>query len=123
MYNTSVESATCDIENDSKIILTLKTKNSTTLNLDSIIFATGVSPSTSLQGLLSANSKLSLSPTSGAIEVNKQMQSVSHCDVYAVGDCCECGEMEKEHLLWFQMRLWTQASKMGIFAARNIIGR
>ena len=37
-------------------------------------------------------------------------------DVYAAGDCCSISWPESD--VWFQMRLWTQARTMAVYAAK-----
>ena len=50
-----------------------------------------------------------------AIEVNEQMET-NIADIYAAGDVCCPKWAHATH--WFQMRLWTQARQMGMFAAQ-----
>lgn len=52
----------------------------------------------------------------GGVIVNEYMQTTGSKDVYACGDCCSMTWPESD--VWFQMRLWTQARTMAVYAAR-----
>ena len=56
----------------------------------------------------------------GGILVNKHFES-SVPGVYAIGDCCTVAA-EQQAQQWFQMRLWTQARLMGMYAAHCMAG-
>ncbi|XP_023341664.1 pyridine nucleotide-disulfide oxidoreductase domain-containing protein 1 [Eurytemora carolleeae] len=76
---------------------------------DFVISATGVVPSGSIyRDILDLHSD-------GGIIVDDNMQS-SCKDVYAAGDVCHAGWEWSKH--WLQMRLWTQARQMGMYAAK-----
>jgi len=76
---------------------------------DFVISATGVIPSGEQYRDI-----LSLSED-GGILVNDNMET-SCKDVYAAGDICHAGWKWSKQ--WMQMRLWTQARQMGMFAAK-----
>ena len=76
---------------------------------DLIVCAIGVVPNT--EPILERN-HFSVE-TDGGLKVNEQMLT-SEPDVYAAGDVCSVGWKTSE--LWFQMRLWTQARQMGLYA-------
>ena len=81
---------------------------------DLIVSATGVSPNTELNFV---DAKIELA-NDGGIKVDDNMgTNLPH--VYAAGDSCTACWTHSPH--WFQMRLWTQAYQMGIFAARCMI--
>ena len=83
---------------------------------DFIVSATGVMPNGD-QIILSNDeieNHFELS-SEGAINVNEQMET-SVKDIYAAGDVCNANWDQSKH--WFQMRLWTQARQMGMFAAQ-----
>jgi len=76
---------------------------------DFIVSATGVTPGGQIfRDVLKVNEE-------GAIVVDENMQT-SVKDVYAAGDVCHAGWDWSKH--WMQMRLWTQARQMGMFAAK-----
>lgn len=80
---------------------------------DFIVSATGVVPNT--------QSFVSCAPfdtaEDGGLLVNSNMQT-NLVDIYAAGDVCTFGWDPAPH--WLQMRLWSQARQMGMFAAKCI---
>lgn len=80
---------------------------------DFIVSATGVVPNTSFL----ADSGIHLSPD-GGITVDWKMET-SLADVYAAGDVCTTSWEAAPQ--WFQMRLWTQAHQMGLYAAKAMV--
>ncbi|XP_078365862.1 pyridine nucleotide-disulfide oxidoreductase domain-containing protein 1-like isoform X2 [Oculina patagonica] len=78
---------------------------------DLVVSATGVIPST--QPFISC-AQFDVAHD-GGLSVNSNMQTNIE-DVYAAGDVCTaCWEPAP---YWFQMRLWSQARQMGVFAAK-----
>ena len=83
------------------------------LGCDLVVSATGVEPnSIECEGLCLAQDD------GGAVEVDWRLET-SVPDVYAAGDVCRV-EWGPKHgsPLWFQMRLWTQARQLGMYAAQ-----
>lgn len=78
---------------------------------DLIVSATGVVPST--QPFASC-APFNIADDGGLI-VDSNMQT-NIVDVYAAGDVCSAGWSRAP--CWFQMRLWSQARQMGVFAAK-----
>jgi len=89
--------------------------NGDTVGCDLVVSATGVIPNSAL--FARGNDDLNLAPD-GGITVDEFMQS-SLPDVYAAGDVCAAGWPLAKH--WFQMRLWTQARQMGMYAAKCMV--
>ncbi|KAK9845833.1 hypothetical protein WJX81_003814 [Elliptochloris bilobata] len=56
----------------------------------------------------------------GGILVDEELRT-SVPGVWAAGDCCTV-RAEAQAPLWFQMRLWTQARQMGLYAAQGLAG-
>lgn len=81
---------------------------------DFIVSATGVIPNNSV---LTTNDKLILADD-GGIKVNWKMET-SIPDIFAAGDVCTASWEQAAH--WFQMRLWTQARQMGMYAAKSMV--
>lgn len=81
---------------------------------DFIVSATGVVPNSSL---FAKNGKLILA-NDGGIKVNWKMET-SIPNIYAAGDVCTASWEQATH--WFQMRLWTQARQMGMYAAKSMV--
>lgn len=81
---------------------------------DLIVSATGVIPCT--QPFVSCAS-FDISDDGGLL-VDSNMQT-SIDDVYAAGDVCSAGWHAAP--CWFQMRLWSQARHMGVFAAKCML--
>ncbi|PNF30166.1 Pyridine nucleotide-disulfide oxidoreductase domain-containing protein 1 [Cryptotermes secundus] len=80
---------------------------------DFIVSATGVVPNSSV---FSESGKLILADD-GGIKVNWKMET-SVPDIFAAGDVCTASWEHAAH--WFQMRLWTQARQMGMYAAKSM---
>ena len=100
---------------DSDFPLHVKLTNGKEWDCDLIISATGVTPNTQL--VEDFSSECRIDEQSGGVVVDTNMRVVGLNDVYAAGDVCSaCQWPPSEH--WFQMRLWTQARQMGMFAAR-----
>lgn len=89
--------------------------NGKTYGCDFIVSATGVVPNSSL---FEKNEGLALAED-GGIKVNWKMES-SLPDIFAAGDVCTASWDCAAH--WFQMRLWTQARQMGMYAAKSMAG-
>ena len=83
---------------------------------DFIVSATGVIPNGDKIKLIK-DGKESFFQISedNAIKVNEHMET-NITDIYAAGDVCDANWRHSKH--WFQMRLWTQARQMGMFAAQ-----
>lgn len=81
---------------------------------DIIVSATGVVPST--QPFASC-APFNIADDGGLI-VDSNMQT-NIVDVYAAGDVCSAGWSLAP--CWFQMRLWSQARQMGVFAAKCVL--
>ena len=81
---------------------------------DLIVSATGVVPNT--QPFVSCAS-FDIADDGGLL-VNSNMQT-NIVDVYAAGDVCSAGWNPAP--CWFQMRLWSQARQMGVFAAKCML--
>lgn len=86
--------------------------NGKIIGCDLIISATGVIPNSNLPGL----EKLKKAEDEGFL-VDWRLET-SEKDIYAAGDVCTAGWDLAKH--WFQMRLWTQAHQMGIYAAKSM---
>ena len=91
----------------------------TIFGCDFIVSATGVIPNGDCIKLVreGMQSNFQLSSDS-AIDVNEQMET-NIKDIYAAGDVCHAKWDHSKH--WFQMRLWTQARQMGMFAAQSMV--
>ena len=82
---------------------------------DLIISATGVTPNVEIIKDFAPNCKVD--DASGGVVVDTNMRVKGLEGAYAAGDVCSaCEWPPSEH--WFQMRLWTQARQMGMFAAK-----
>jgi len=87
----------------------VKFSDDTLIGADFVISATGVKPSgQDFRDILEVSEE-------GAIKVNDNMQT-SDNNIYAAGDICQAQWSWSKH--WIQMRLWTQARQMGMFAAK-----
>lgn len=91
----------------------VKLTNGKTYGCDFIVSATGVVPNSSLFG---KSKEVALAEDRG-IKVNWKMES-SLPDLFAAGDVCTASWDCAAH--WFQMRLWTQARQMGMYAAKSM---
>jgi NADPH-dependent 2,4-dienoyl-CoA reductase/sulfur reductase-like enzyme len=94
--------------------LWVRLTNGQTWGCDFVVSATGVVP---LVGFLGPEFERG---EDGGVLVNEHMQTTAGEDVYAAGDCCSMTWPESE--VWFQMRLWTQARTMALYAARCMAG-
>lgn len=83
---------------------------------DFIVSATGVIPNINYE--MKCGKQFDLS-ADGGIKVDLNMQT-SVEDIYAAGDVCSASWEIAEH--WFQMRLWTQARQMGLYASKAMAG-
>lgn len=86
--------------------------NGKIIGCDLIVSATGVIPNSNLKGL----EKLEKAEDGGFL-VDWKLET-SEKDIYAAGDVCTAGWDIAKY--WFQMRLWTQAHQMGIYAAKSM---
>ncbi|KAK2578700.1 hypothetical protein KPH14_011667 [Odynerus spinipes] len=86
--------------------------NGKVIGCNLIVSATGVIPNSNLIGL----EKLKRAEDQGFL-VDWKLKT-SEKDIYAAGDVCTAGWDIAKH--WFQMRLWTQAHQMGIYAAKSM---
>ncbi|XP_018905141.2 pyridine nucleotide-disulfide oxidoreductase domain-containing protein 1 isoform X1 [Bemisia tabaci] len=81
---------------------------------DFVVSATGVIPNS---GIHLEDKKFQLNNDLG-ISVNWLMETNVE-DIYASGDVCGASWELADH--WFQMRLWTQARQMGMYAAKCMV--
>lgn len=79
---------------------------------DFIVSATGVVPNVNYK--MKCGKQFDLA-ADGSIKVDLNM-GTSLEDIYAAGDVCSVSWEIAEH--WFQMRLWTQARQMGLYASK-----
>ncbi|XP_078493338.1 pyridine nucleotide-disulfide oxidoreductase domain-containing protein 1-like [Ciona intestinalis] len=96
--------------------LHVKLSNDVSHACDFVISATGVVPNVQVFSDLSCTFALD-----GGIEVDENMRVIGLYDVYAAGDVCSTTKWPKSPH-WHQMRLWTQARQMGLFAAQCMSG-
>ena len=90
--------------------------NGKVFGCDFIVSATGVIPNGDKIMLLSEGEEgLFQLSEDNAIEVNDQMET-NIPNIHAAGDVCCANWTHSKH--WFQMRLWTQARQMGMYAAQ-----
>jgi len=78
---------------------------------DFVVSATGVTPNS---GLVIRDGRHFDIANDGGIKVNWKMET-NLPDIFAAGDVCTV-DWTSEH--WFQMRLWSQARQMGLYAAK-----
>ncbi|KAK0428043.1 hypothetical protein QR680_010564 [Steinernema hermaphroditum] len=107
------ETRPADAEDQNAWNVWVKLSNGDWIGTDLVVQATGVDPNTTLWRQCE---ELKLAED-GGIAVDDHMQT-SILDVYAAGDVCT-PTWEKSPQ-WMQMRLWTQARQMGMYAARCI---
>ena len=94
----------------------IELSNGIIFGCDFIVSATGVIPNGDNIKLIDGEEESSLLLASdGGIIVNEQMET-NIKDIHAAGDVCHVNWHNSKH--WFQMRLWTQARQMGMFAAQ-----
>ncbi|XP_076661799.1 pyridine nucleotide-disulfide oxidoreductase domain 1 [Halictus rubicundus] len=91
----------------------VKLTNGKIIGCDFIVSATGVIPSSNIEGLES----LKKGDDRGLL-VDWKLET-SEEDIYAAGDVCSADWEIAKH--WFQMRLWTQALQMGRYAAKSMV--
>lgn len=87
--------------------------NGKTVGCDFVVSATGVVPNTHLF------EDLPCDVTSNGVDVDDNLRVLHLQDVYAAGDNCHCTWDLSPH--WQQMKLWTQARQMGIFAGQCMV--
>ena len=94
----------------------IELNNGKVFGCDFVVSATGVIPNGDKINLINDETESGFELASdGAIIVNEEMET-SVKDIYAAGDVCHVSWDTSKH--WFQMRLWTQARQMGMFAAQ-----
>lgn len=89
--------------------------NGKIIDCDFLISATGVTPNCDL---FSDMEDCQIN-NDGGVCIDSNMRVCGISDVYAAGDVCHCSWDKSRH--WQQMRLWTQARQMGIFAAQCMV--
>eukprot|EP00475_Leptophrys_vorax_P036942 TRINITY_DN6313_c0_g1_i1.p1 TRINITY_DN6313_c0_g1~~TRINITY_DN6313_c0_g1_i1.p1 ORF type:complete len:351 (-),score=99.59 TRINITY_DN6313_c0_g1_i1:97-1149(-) len=99
--------------------------NGNVYECDLIISATGVIPNTEFLRCAPSSSDIFQFDEEGAIMVNELLQAKLSSgemseNVFAAGDCCSM-HLE-DPFCWFQMRLWSQATVMGRYAAHCMLG-
>lgn len=87
--------------------------NDKIIGCDLIISATGVIPNSDIHGL----EDLKKGEDNGLL-VDWKLET-SEKNIYAAGDVCTADWPKAKH--WFQMRLWTQAHQMGLYAAKSMV--
>nr|CAB3265338.1 pyridine nucleotide-disulfide oxidoreductase domain-containing protein 1-like [Phallusia mammillata] len=92
-----------------------KLTNGKVLGCDFIVSATGVVPNTEVLTQLPCSFS-----EDGGVRIDENMRVTGLCGVYAAGDVCSTTAWQKKPH-WHQMRLWTQARQMGMFAAQCMI--
>ena len=80
---------------------------------DIVVSATGVIPN----GDLISPALFARDPVDGGIVVDDNLRT-SAMDVFAAGDVCHAKWEVDPPRHWFQMRLWTQARQLGLFAGQ-----
>ncbi|KAK7872410.1 hypothetical protein R5R35_007017 [Gryllus longicercus] len=90
--------------------------NGKIIGCDFVVSATGVIPNSQL--FVSGNDNLEIAED-GGLKVDWKMETTVP-DVFAAGDICTASWDKAHH--WFQMRLWTQARHMGMYAAKSMVG-
>lgn len=101
-----------EIKNISKCnLVKVELTNGKVYECDFVISATGVTPNSDLQIRNGRNFDIA---SDGGIKVDWKMETNLQ-DIFSAGDVCTVN-WTSEH--WFQMRLWTQARQMGMYAAK-----
>jgi len=101
-----------EIKNISKNdLVRIELTNGKVYECDFVVSATGVTPNSNLE--MRGGSSIDIA-SDGGIKVDWKMET-SLSDIFAAGDVCTV-DWTSEH--WFQMRLWTQARQMGMYAAK-----
>lgn len=103
------------VAKDAEFPVEVRLSNNKTIQCDFVVSATGVTPNNELFKNIS-NCKIN---SDGGVEIDSNMRVVGASNIYAAGDVCSCSWGKSPH--WLQMRLWTQARQMGIFAAQCMI--
>lgn len=119
LLKVHLSSVSSGLERSSLFPLYLLTSQDKIVGCDFVVSATGVTPNTSYLSAGNSNdsSEIACSP-SGEILVDEALQT-SAVGVFAAGDCCQVYLDSKNEgpRHWFQMKLWSQARSMGIYAA------
>lgn len=89
--------------------------NDKVIGCDLVVSATGVIPNSDI--FVSGNERLEVGDD-GGLKVDSKMETTL-ADVFAAGDICSVSWELAPH--WFQMRLWTQARQMGMYAAKCML--
>lgn len=108
-YDTSIAQI---LPGDDEYPVRVVLNNGKEYKADFVVSATGVTPNSKI--FKDKNEELKLAQD-GGILVNWKMETNLQ-DVYAAGDVCTAGWEIAQH--WHQMRLWTQARQMGMYAAK-----
>lgn len=104
-YKTEVKSISkCDT-------VTVELTNGKIYQCDFVVSATGVTPNSNLE---TRGGKRFDIAEDGGIKVDWKMET-NLPDIFAAGDVCTVDWTSEQ---WFQMRLWTQARQMGMYAAK-----
>lgn len=111
-YETEI--STIEKLQKSEFSLQVTLTNKEKIHCDLIISATGVIPKTNFE--IKNNFDRS---SDGGILVNEFMQT-NLPYIYAAGDVCSANWNIAKH--WFQMKLWSQARQMGMYAAKAMVG-
>jgi len=106
-YKTEIKNISLLSSDQVRIELT----NGKVYECDFVISATGVTPNSNLD--MRGGTTVDIA-SDGGIKVDWKMET-SLSDIFAAGDVCTV-DWTSEH--WFQMRLWTQARQMGVYAAK-----
>lgn len=120
----SPETSNCDdIDEDKDWKVYVELTNGRVYGCDFLVSATGVVPNGDAIKRLAEDGRTLKNfdlAEDGSLIVNERMQvriaGRWSDDIYAAGDVCSAGWDHSEH--WFQMRLWTQARQMGLFAGQ-----
>lgn len=101
-----------EVKNISKSdLVRIELTNGKVYECDFVVSATGVTPNNNLD--IRDGRSVDVA-SDGGIKVDWKMET-SLSDIFAAGDVCTVN-WTSEH--WFQMRLWTQARQMGMYAAK-----
>ena len=103
------------ISEDANWNVYIELNNGKLFGCDFIVSATGVIPNGDKIKLTNGEESDFELTCDKAIKVNEQMET-NIKDIYAAGDVCHVNWKSAKH--WFQMRLWTQARQMGMYAAQ-----
>lgn len=102
-----------EIKNISKSdLVRIELTNGKVYECDFVISATGVMPNNNFD--IRDGRSIDIA-SDGGIKVDWKMET-NLSDIFAAGDVCTTVDWNSEH--WFQMRLWTQARQMGMYAAK-----